>query len=231
MTVTTQSQSAKDKFCTTREAATLLGVSIGSIQQWVERGVLEAWKTDGGHRRVLRESVQKMLDQIPGAGPKPSLSTPTLAPVVAAPTALDTPLSAEQAAMRRLRVMVIDDDPLMLRLYEERMKRWTLAPAVTVSDSVVAGLVLIGRTFPDLLVLDLLMPGMDGFSLLRNLENLPDLKDTTIVVASGLSAKEVAQRGGVPATVVVLTKPIHFDLLLEIALEIAAKKGLNRRAG
>lgn len=48
-------------FCTTREAAQLLGVSVGTVQLWVERGVLEAWKTTGGHRRVLRDSVDKLL--------------------------------------------------------------------------------------------------------------------------------------------------------------------------
>jgi excisionase family DNA binding protein len=48
-------------FCTTREAAALLGVSIGTVQLWVESDLLQAWKTAGGHRRVLRDSVDRLL--------------------------------------------------------------------------------------------------------------------------------------------------------------------------
>lgn len=47
--------------CTTREAAEMLGVSLGSVQLWVDGGILKAWKTVGGHRRVLRESVNDLL--------------------------------------------------------------------------------------------------------------------------------------------------------------------------
>ena len=46
--------------CTTREAAELLGVSLRTIQLWVDNGVLEAWKTVGGHRRVSRQSIDAL---------------------------------------------------------------------------------------------------------------------------------------------------------------------------
>jgi excisionase family DNA binding protein len=49
----------KKSFCTTREAATLLGVSVGTVQLWVENGLLQAWKTAGGHRRVMRDSIAR----------------------------------------------------------------------------------------------------------------------------------------------------------------------------
>ena len=48
-------------FCTTRQAADLLGVSVGTVQLWVENGLLKAWKTAGGHRRVIRDSVDALL--------------------------------------------------------------------------------------------------------------------------------------------------------------------------
>ncbi|MBY0521377.1 MAG: helix-turn-helix domain-containing protein, partial [Sphingomonas sp.] len=41
-------------YCTTRDAAKILGVSVRSVQVWVEKGLLRAWKTEGGHRRVDR---------------------------------------------------------------------------------------------------------------------------------------------------------------------------------
>lgn len=50
-----------DAFCTTREAAELLNVSLRTVQLWVDDGILQAWKTAGGHRRVQRESVDRLL--------------------------------------------------------------------------------------------------------------------------------------------------------------------------
>ena len=46
-----------DFSCTTREAAEALGICVRTAQLWVEQGRLRAWKTPGGHRRILRESV------------------------------------------------------------------------------------------------------------------------------------------------------------------------------
>lgn len=50
-----------EAFCTTREAAQLLGVSLRTAQLWVDSGILRAWKTAGGHRRVARDSIDALL--------------------------------------------------------------------------------------------------------------------------------------------------------------------------
>ena len=49
------------EFWSTREAADLLGVSLRTVQLWTEAGVLKAWKTAGGHRRINRDSVMQLL--------------------------------------------------------------------------------------------------------------------------------------------------------------------------
>ncbi|MDR5826358.1 excisionase family DNA-binding protein [Caballeronia sp. LP006] len=46
-----------DPILTTREAAEILGVSIRTVQTWVEEGAIDSWKTPGGHRRVRRSAV------------------------------------------------------------------------------------------------------------------------------------------------------------------------------
>ena len=48
-------------YVSSREAADLLGISLRTAQLWVENGVLVAWKTPGGHRRILLSSVQQVL--------------------------------------------------------------------------------------------------------------------------------------------------------------------------
>ena len=48
-------------YFSTREAAERLNVSLRTVQLWVEAGLLRAWKTEGGHRRILRSSLDELL--------------------------------------------------------------------------------------------------------------------------------------------------------------------------
>ena len=197
-----KSMDIKKTFCTTREAAVLLGVSVGTVQLWVETGVLKAWKTVGGHRRVMRDSVDQLLHKEPDIAPAPT-STANAMPEA-----------------RPLTVLVVDDDINLLRLYEANMSRWPMAPTVLSASSAITGLLMIGANYPDLLVTDLRMPDMDGFYMLRVLHKTPELAYTTVVVVTGLGREDIAQHGGIPAGVEVLPKPIPFDRLQAIATDI-----------
>jgi excisionase family DNA binding protein len=195
------SKAVEKSFCTTREAATLLGVSVGTVQLWVESGLLQAWKTSGGHRRVMRDSVESLLHKKPAAAVGTRVVSVT--------------------GQRSLRVMVVEDDPSLLRLYETQLARWPLPMELTLMDNAISALLHMGRSPPDLLITDLHMPAMDGFAMLRVLSQSPDLAQTKIVVVSGLDANEVTERGGVPQGVEVLAKPIPFAQLLSIAQGVA----------
>ena len=195
-------------FCTTREAATLLGVSAGTVQLWVENGLLQAWKTAGGHRRVLRDSVESLLHKKPAA--------PVGTTVVSV------------SGQRRTRVMVVEDDPSLLRLYETQLARWTIPMELTLMDNAISALLHMGRGGPDLLITDLHMPGMDGFAMLRVLNQSPEMARTKMVVVSGLDADEINARGGVPTGVEVLAKPIPFAQLLSIAQGLARQVANGR---
>lgn len=197
-------------FCTTSEAATLLGVSVGTVQMWVESGLLDAWKTTGGHRRVVRESILRLLHNAQaGAARLPAM-------VVNAPSP------------QRLSVVVVEDDPHLLRLYQTQISRWPGNPDCLAFDSAFSALLHIGRSKPDLLILDLQLPGIDGFGLLRVLREVPETADTRIVVVSGLDEAVRANRGGLPADIEVLPKPIPFARLLEIAEDLMQAKQFKR---
>lgn len=193
-------------FCTTREAASLLGVSVGTVQLWVESGLLQAWKTAGGHRRVLRDSVEGLLHK--------------------KRTTSSAPKAGPDTRARRLRVLVVEDEPTLLRLYETQISRWPMPIDLTVMNNAISALLHMGRGGPDLLITDLQMPGMDGFDMLRVLHQSPEMAHTTMVVVSGLDADEVSNRGGVPPDVEVLTKPIPFSRLLAIAQGIQQRLSL-----
>lgn len=190
-------------FCTTREAADLLGMSVGTVQLWVESGMLQAWKTAGGHRRVVRDSVDALL-QKRSAAPADSAPAPTPPP---------------------LKVLVVEDDIHLLRLYQTQLATWPMRPEVKLIDNAMAALLEIGKARPDLLIIDLQMPDMDGFRMLRMLRQTPDMAPCKIVAVTGLGAAEIERRGGVPPGVEVLPKPIPFNRLLTIASALAYPAG------
>jgi len=63
------SDPSDDPILTTREAARLLGIAVSTAQQWIENGLLPAWKTPGGHRRVRLSAVSALLRERAGLAP------------------------------------------------------------------------------------------------------------------------------------------------------------------
>jgi len=182
-------------YCTTREASELLGVSLRTVQLWAESGLLEAWKTEGGHRRISRNSVQRLLhgDNYP---------LPRLVP--------------QEQSFERLKILVVEDDSVLLKLYKTVVASWNLPVELITAGNGVEGLIRVGRDTPDLMITDLSMPGMDGFELIRSLATSSFREGMEIVVVTGLDAADVAARGGLPNGVRMFPKPVPFAELRNI---------------
>jgi excisionase family DNA binding protein len=170
--------------CTTREAAKLLGVSLRTVQQWVEQGALRAYRTVGGHRRVARASVQAMLRE--------------------RKTALET----------NTRLLVVEDDPDLLKLYGMTFRQWGLPLEVRTADDGVRALLEIGDFKPEVLVMDLQMPRMDGFHLIRTLKAMPGFERLEVIVITGLAPELLKDRPELMG-LLVLNKPVSFERLRE----------------
>jgi len=202
-------------FCTTREAAALLGVSLSTAQLWVESGLLEAWKTSGGHRRIIRQSIESLLanpaaDRVPADLTRKRRATDVVHG------------NATQAAP--FHVLVVEDDAAMRRLYELKLRGWPMQPRIHTAADGYEALICMGKTKPDLLIVDLQMPGMDGFRMLHAISKAPELAGMAIVVVSGLDAAVIAHRGGIPDGIPILRKPVPFAQLLAIAERVAAER-------
>ncbi|MDP5238243.1 response regulator [Uliginosibacterium sp. 31-16] len=175
------------EFCSTSDAAQMLGVSLGTVQQMVENGLLDAWKTTGGHRRIRVSSVESFLRKRQTGTPAPAQPAPTT-----------------------LRVLIAEDDRLMQALYEKTVATWDMPIQVKIVSSGFEGLMEIGRSAPDLLVADLMMPDLDGFAMIRRLRADPQLAHMDIIVVTGLSVDDIEEQGGLPEDVLIYGKPIPF---------------------
>lgn len=200
-------------FCTTREASKLLGVSLRTAQLWVEQGVLEAWKTTGGHRRIERESVDRLL--------APLVHSRSEQP--------DTGAVLASQEKQPLDVLIVEDEATLRLIYEVTVSRWPMKPNVTTASDGYEALLRIGHHKPDLLITDLHMPGMDGFRMLRTIRGMPELSDMEIVVVSGLEPEVIESGGGVPEGVEIFAKPAPFTKLLDIAKRVVHARGRRQR--
>ncbi len=187
-------------FCTTREAARMLGISLRTAQLWVENGTLEAWKTEGGHRRISIASVRRLR------------------------AAEAEPAGVETRLAEHLKVLVVEDDNILLRLYKSHLESWGLPLSVATARNGVEGLILVGRISPDLLITDLNMPEMNGFGMIRTLINTPYREGMEIVVVTGLDDAAIAAEGGLPADIRLLRKPVHFTTLRSLCEQLLARR-------
>ena len=173
--------------CTTREAAKALGICVRTTQLWVESGRLRAWKTPGGHRRILRESVDEILRE------------------------RENELGV---SIHGFDVLVVEDERVQRQLLQSMLSR--ISPGITVRTAYngVEGLIKIGEKQPQLLITDLMMPGLDGFHMLNTLIASPLVRPLQIVVITGLSAEEIAEHGGLPNGVLTFHKPLDIKALI-----------------
>lgn len=170
----------KKQYISTTDAAKMLGVSIGTVQQMVEANKLEAWKTAGGHRRITLESVNRVLNQDG---------------------------SVLNDTGNRLLVYLVEDDSTLLKGYEKLLQQFNLPLDIRTFDNGLDAMFQIGVRFPDVLLLDLELPFVDGYELLNRLDSHNSLSQKHIIVISGLPAEEVKQKLARFSSVSVLSKP------------------------
>jgi excisionase family DNA binding protein len=186
----------------TAHLARRLGVSVPTVQRWVDLGHLKAWKTVGGHRRIDAESAENFIrvqmEQRGGAA--------------AAPAEAVAPFS----------VLVVDDNPddsdLLCALVEIAVPGARIVVAASGFDA----LIEVGKSMPDLIVTDITMPHMNGVEMIRHLSTQGDARPPAIVAVSSHSAAHVQKLGGLPAGVALLAKPVEPDRFVEtvnLALE------------
>ena len=169
----------------------MLGVAVRTVQLWVEAGVLPAWRTAGGHRRIARSAVEKLL-----AERQNDLVPPT------ASSAAELPV---------LKLLLVEDDPLLLRLFSGVVASWNFPVELYTATNGFEGLVRIGEMQPDIVVSDLVMPGMDGFEMLRALKKSDaGFGHLKLLVISALSSDDIEARGGLPAGVTYFHKPVNY---------------------
>lgn len=171
--------------CTTLEVARWLGMAVRSVQLMVDRGELQAWKTPGGHRRISRSSVERWLA---------SHHSGTTTPVPAVPPATRT-------------VLLIEDSAHCQHLVSLLVREQFPDVELHVADDGIAGLAMAGELQPAVLIVDILLPGIDGATLLTSLRTHPQFSRSQLIVLTSLDEVQRAPYAFALTGVPVVHKP------------------------
>ena len=89
-------------------------------------------------------------------------------------------------------LLLIEDDPLMLRMYKKIFEQEGYE--IILAEGGQEGLEKAKSDKPSLILLDIMMPKMDGFEVLTNLKKDPETKNIPVVVLTNLAGQQDAQR-------------------------------------
>lgn len=176
-----------NKFLTTHQIAGLLGVSERTVANWIDRGHLDAFRTPGGHRRVAPDSLREFL------------------------RVRRMPVPEELS--EEVRVLVVEDDaPVAATLKGFLEKAPQSYEVATIGDGVSA-LIQIGNWKPHVVLLDIIMPGMDGLEVCRKIKSNDSLGEVQVVFVTGYTEIEAETVKRDTGAIDVLFKPVDGDVL------------------
>jgi excisionase family DNA binding protein len=169
---------------TTHEVSRLLQVNPRSVINWIEQSLLPSYRTPGGHRRIRRDDLLAFLrkHQIP------------------------TPASLVDGTFS---ILIVDDEEELASMLKTYFQRQGEYEVTTVCDGISA-LIEVGRIKPDLLILDIMIPGVDGIEVCRRIKTNSANK-TAIIAISGVDTnEETILQAGADAF---MLKPVDLDKL------------------
>jgi excisionase family DNA binding protein len=180
-----------DRYFTSREVGDILQVTASSVVKWINDGLLNAFRTPGGHRRVpASELVRFALHH-------------------------EMPIPHELRELASMRVLVVDGDARFLSAVQRACKPFSGELSVQTVDNGIDALMLTGKLKPEVLVLDLRMSGLDGFEVLERIKTNPEAKTINVIALSGQGNAATVERCRELGAVSCLPKPVRVSELLE----------------
>jgi excisionase family DNA binding protein len=158
-------------------------VTPTTVIRWIEDGLIPAFKTVGGHRRVRREDLERVCRErgIP----------------------FNVPTGSEVG-----RILVVDDEPVVLDLVRDVVKDLSQKFEVEVAKDAFDAGRLVATFRPQLIFLDLMMPGVDGFEVCARLKRDPATTATEVMAITGYYTEANMERILSAGAAACLRKPL-----------------------
>lgn len=185
----------EQKAYTTFEAAKICHVTHHSIKNWIKQGLIKASRTPGGHYRILEVDLDRFREEYD--------------------------MFPREKGPSKKRIMIVDDDPDALALMENILSNEGF-DLIKVSNATEVGLKA-AQMSPDLILLDFLMPEINGFEVCKALRNNELTRSTPIMAVTCLSKERDIERIFESGADEYLPKPFKVDQLLDKVRDLIGK--------
>jgi len=180
------------------EVAKLLMVSPITVRSWAQKGWLIAKVTPGGHRRFLKSDVERFIQEsgaiLADAQPKP------------------------------MRILIVDDDPIIIDITQHFLEQSGLNLEIQVAQNGFEAGSKVFSFLPDVVLLDLLLPGIDGFRVCAQIKSNPTTQNIRVIAITAEASTENIKRILEAGAETCLEKPLNPNRLLELLGQTAVAK-------
>ena len=186
---------------TVSQAGKYCNVSPKTVINWIDAGHIKAYKTVGGHRRIKKEDLDKFLKE------------------------RGMPLPEEPRSEERKKILVVDDDRIIVETIVQALEEDEYGyEMISAADGFEAGL-QVSHFKPDLLILDIMMPDINGYEVCQKIKSNPETRDTKIIVLSAYLDDEAFKRMKEYGADACFSKPLPLE---QLKFEVARLLGLKR---
>jgi excisionase family DNA binding protein len=179
-----------NKYISIKDIAEYLDVSRQTVNRWIRNDKLKSHLTPSGKKKVLLDEFLDYLKQN------------------------KIPVVPDLLPQKQKKMVVIDDDDKIINLFQRYFQEISSGWQIEYARDGMTGLLKIGVFRPDVVILDIEMPGMDGIEVCKKIQQDENLAHIKIVIISGFTSiydEELEQLG----VAVILEKPFTFSELNE----------------
>ena len=141
----------------------MLSCDLTTVIKWVNAGKLKAYKTPGGHRRIAKEDLVEFIKKY------------------------NMPFPDELKEENR--ILIVDDDAEFREIAKGYLQKLEDIKIEEASDGFEAGEKVISFK-PHVVILDIRLPGVDGYEVLRRIKKNEETKKVKVVAATAFSSPE-----------------------------------------
>jgi excisionase family DNA binding protein len=180
-----------DQLYTTHDISRLLQVDPSTVSKWIDRGILLAFRTPGGHRRVRSTDLRTFL----------------IAHEMPVPDELGSTL---------IKLVVVDDEKQVLDAMKRAFKPFAGQVELVTTTSGVEAILLVSETRPHGLLIDLNMPEIDGLEVVRRVRSRKPLEGVRLITMTSRHSPEQVEASLKAGASACLPKPVDVAAVLDV---------------
>ncbi len=186
---------------TVSQASKYCRVSPKTIINWIEAGHIKSYKTVGGHRRIKKEDLDRFLRE------------------------RGMPVFEKTAEEAKKKILVVDDDKIIVETIVQSLEEDEYGyELISASDGFEAG-IQVSHFKPDLIILDIMMPDINGYDVCKRIKTNPETRDTKIVVLSAYLDEESHRKMKEYGADACFSKPLPLPQLKQEVAKLLGLKG------